>query len=60
MDAQNFSVQLDPVGSGLIQTIESQLAPTQAKKAMSIKAEIYKLNVYGGFASSITKECCRL
>lgn len=57
MDAQNFSIQLDPVSSGLIQTIESQLAPTQTKKPMSIKAEIYKLNVYGGFASSITDEC---
>ena len=57
MDTQNFSVQLDPVGSGLIQTIESQLAPTQAKKPMSIKAEIYKLNVYGGFDSLVTDEC---
>ena len=54
MDAQNFSVQLDPISSGLIQTIESQLAPTQAGKPMSIKAEIYKLNVYGGFVFSIT------
>jgi hypothetical protein len=49
MDVSNFSVQLDPVGSGLIQTIETQLVPTQAEKAMSIKAEIYKLNVYGEF-----------
>ena len=56
MDAQAFSVKLDPVSSGLIQTIESQLAPTQANKPMSIKAELYKLNVYGGFASSVTNE----
>ena len=54
MDAQNFSVPLDPVSSGLIQTIESQLAPTQANKPMSIKAEIYKLNVYGGFVSPVS------
>jgi hypothetical protein len=56
MDASNFSVQLDPVSSGLIQTTESQLVPAQAGKAMPIKAEIYKLNVYGGFNSPTTHE----
>ena len=56
VDSQNFSTQLDPVGSGLLQTIETQLAPTQAKKPMSIKAEIYKLNVYGGFDSLMTDD----
>ena len=47
MDTPNFSIQFDPASAGLIRTIESQLVPTQAEKEMSIKAEIYKLNVYG-------------
>ena len=47
MDASSFSAPFDPVSAGLIRTIESQLVPTQAKKEMSIKAEIYKLNLYG-------------
>ena len=47
MDASNFCVKFDPVNSGLIRTIESQLVPTQEKKEMTIKAEMYKLNVYG-------------
>ena len=58
MDVSNFSVQFDPTSSGLIQAIESQLVPTKAEKAMSIKAEIYKLNVYGQF-NSLTTDGCR-
>lgn len=57
MDASNFSVQFDPISAGLIQTIESQLVPTQAEKAMSIEAEIYKLNVYGEFDCPILHVC---
>ena len=56
MDASNFSAKLDPINSGLIQAIESQLVPTQAEDAMSIKSEIYKLNVYGKSGSPITGE----
>ena len=56
MDVSNFSVQFDPTSSGLIQIIESQLVPTQAEKTMSIKAEVYKLNVYGQLPV-ITDEC---
>jgi len=48
MDASNFDAQFDPVSAGLIRTVESQLVPTQAEKERSIRAEIYKLNVYGG------------
>ena len=47
IDASTFSVKLDPISSGLIQTIESQLVLTQAENAMSIRAEVCKLNVYG-------------
>ena len=57
MDTSNFAIQLDPVGSGLIQTIESQLAPTQAEKPMSVKPELYKLNVYGEFDTPGTDGC---
>ena len=46
MDASDFSVQLDLASSGLIQTIEDQLLQSGAGN-MHIKAELYKLNVYG-------------
>ena len=46
MDASNFSVQLDLVGSGLIRTIEDQLLQGETEN-MRIKAELYKLNIYG-------------
>ena len=49
MDVSNFVVQFDPLSAGLIRTIESQLVPTRAEKERSIRAEIYKLNVYGEF-----------
>ena len=46
MDASNFCVQLDLAASGLIRTIEDQLLQTEME-GKSIKAELYKLNVYG-------------
>ena len=51
MDASNFSVQLDLVGSGLIRTIEDQLLQGETEN-MRIKAELYKLNIYGSSCSS--------
>ena len=56
MDISNFCAHFDPVGAGLIRTIETQLVPTQAEKEMSIKAEIYKLNVYGESDYPMTDE----
>ena len=47
MDASNFAVQFDPDRTGLIKIIEDQLLSSQ-EGGMSINAEIYKLNVYGG------------
>ena len=46
MDASNFAVRLDLAGSDLIRTIEDQFfhGETEEKR---IKAELYKLNVYG-------------
>ena len=46
MDASNFSVQLDLAGSGLIKTIEGQLLQSEVDHK-HIRAELYKLNVYG-------------
>ena len=46
MDASNFAVQLDLAASGLIRTVEEQLLQGDTEK-MRIRAELYKLNVYG-------------
>ena len=46
MDVSNFVVQFDPAGSGLIRIIEDQLLQSE-KGNMYIRAELYKLNVYG-------------
>ena len=46
MDASNFAVQLDLVGSGLMKSIEDQLLQIETEN-MYIRAELYKLNVYG-------------
>ena len=51
MDASNFAVQFDPVRTGLIKIIEEQLLSSSQGSGMSISAEIYKLNVYGGSPS---------
>ena len=46
MDASNFSVQLDLAGSGLMRIIEDQLLQSETENKY-IRAELYKLNVYG-------------
>lgn len=46
MDASNFAIQLDLAASGLIRTIEDQLRQG-ATDDMRVRAELYKLNVYG-------------
>lgn len=46
MDASNFSLQLDLAGSGLMRIIEDQLLQTETENK-HIRAELYKLNVYG-------------
>ena len=48
MDAADFAVQFDPTISNLIKTIEESLLQGQTEK-MSIRPEVYKLNVYGTF-----------
>ena len=49
MDAANFAVHFDPILSGLIKTVEENLLQGQTEK-MSIRPEIYKLNVYGSLS----------
>ena len=49
MDAIDFSVQFNPALSGLTKTIQEGLLQGQAEK-MSIRSEIYKLNVYGSLS----------
>ena len=46
MDASDFSLQLDLVGSGLMRTVEDQLLQTMTENKY-IRAELYKLNIYG-------------
>ena len=46
MDASHFSAQFDPTVSSLTRTIEENLLQGETEK-MSIRPEIYKLNVYG-------------
>ena len=55
MDASNFAVQFDPVRTGLIKIIEEELLRSQ-KSEVFISAEIYKLNVYGGFSDIVVFE----
>ena len=46
MDASDFSLQLDLVGSGLMRTVEDQLLQSKTENKY-IRAELYKLNIYG-------------
>ena len=50
MDVSNFAIHLDLAGSDLIRTIEDQLFHGETEKKR-IKAELYKLNVYGSSSS---------
>ena len=50
MDASNFAIQLDLAASGLIHAIEDRLLQGEMEK-MRIRAELYKLNVYGNSRS---------
>ena len=47
MDASDFSIQLDLAGSGILKTVEDQLLWHGKAENKYIRAELYKLNVYG-------------
>jgi len=47
MDASDFSIQLDLVGSGILGALEEQLLWHGKAENKYIRAELYKLNVYG-------------
>jgi len=46
MDTTDFSTNLDVYGSGLVESIRSQLLGWEASPRR-VKAELYKLNAYG-------------
>jgi len=52
MDASDFSAQFNLAGSGLMKIVEDQLLQTRMENA-SIRAEVYKLNVYGYFCHDV-------
>jgi len=56
MDASNFSIQLDLAGSGLTGTIEDQLLQRGTDNKY-IRAELYKLNVYGNPGYDVSQRC---
>ena len=47
MDASDFAVQLDLTGSGIMGAVEDQLLHHGKAENKYIRAELYKLNVYG-------------
>ena len=53
MDASDFVAQLDLTGSGLVRIVEDQLLQSETEK-MHIRAQLYKLNVYGNSGRSVS------
>ncbi|KAI0747534.1 hypothetical protein C8Q74DRAFT_1452974 [Fomes fomentarius] len=47
LDAEDFVVRYDPVRSGVLDIIHSELAIDRLVKQDAIRAELYKLNIYG-------------
>jgi len=47
MDASDFAIQLDLAGSGILGALEDQLLWHGKAEDKYIRAELYKLNVYG-------------
>lgn len=54
MDASDFNVQLDLMGTGLVRTIEDQLLHRETENKC-IRAELYKLNVYGNCSREVSQ-----
>ncbi|KAI0747530.1 hypothetical protein C8Q74DRAFT_1222904 [Fomes fomentarius] len=47
LDAEDFVVRYDPVRSGVLDIVHSELAIDRLVKQDAIRAELYKLNIYG-------------
>ncbi len=47
LDAEDFVVRFDPVRSGVLDIVHSELAIDRLVKQDAIRAELYKLNIYG-------------
>jgi len=53
MDASDFAVQLDLTGSGIMRAVEDQLLCHGKAENKYIRAELYKLNVYGNSSCDV-------
>lgn len=56
MDASDFAIQLDLTNSGILTAIEDQLLQGEAQKSY-IRAELYKLNIYGNARRDVSWYC---
>ena len=56
MDVDNFMIGFDAERSGLIEAVRTLLFPGEEEKKR-IKAELYKLNVYGAQLISLRERC---
>lgn len=52
LDASDFSIKFDPERVGLVRTVRTELVEEGRRAAYGVRAELYKLNVYGTFESS--------
>jgi len=55
MDASDFAIQLDLTGSGIMGTVEDQLLYHGKAEGKYIRAELYKLNVYGSSGCNVSR-----
>ena len=54
MDASDFAIQLDLTSSGILGTVEDQLLYHGKAENKYIRAELYKLNVYGNSSCDVS------
>ena len=47
LDNEDFMIRFDPARSGILDVVHSELAIDRLVKNDAIRAELYKLNVYG-------------
>ncbi len=47
LDAEDFMIGYDPLRSGVLDIVHSELAIDRRGKQDAIRAELYKLNIYG-------------
>ena len=52
LDAADFGLKFDPVQAGLLDIVHAELVEEGRRKRLPIRAELYKLNVYGTYLIS--------